>query len=126
MTRLGHMTTIGIVHPGEMGAAIGATLAAQDHTIVWASDQRSAATGARAGRAGLAAIATEVGGLLRLDAPGGPFELTATADRIDRFVGGGLRLVAYKTGAVPSQIEVAAGCAPQLRLAAAIATRCSM
>lgn len=48
------MTTIGIVHPGEMGAAIGATLAAQDHTIVWASDQRSAATSARAGRAGLA------------------------------------------------------------------------
>lgn len=48
------MTTIGIVHPGEMGAAIGATLVAADRRVVWASAGRSVTTRERAGRAGLA------------------------------------------------------------------------
>ncbi|HET6550317.1 MAG TPA: NAD(P)-binding domain-containing protein, partial [Solirubrobacter sp.] len=46
-------TTIGVLHPGEMGAAIAAALAATGADVLWASDGRSEATAARAGRAGL-------------------------------------------------------------------------
>jgi len=46
-------TTIGIVHPGEMGAAVGASLVAEGHEVLWASEGRSGATVARAEAAGL-------------------------------------------------------------------------
>jgi Domain of unknown function (DUF1932)/NAD binding domain of 6-phosphogluconate dehydrogenase len=39
---------VGLLHPGEMGAAVGAALAAAGHTVLWASDGRSEATLARA------------------------------------------------------------------------------
>jgi 3-hydroxyisobutyrate dehydrogenase-like beta-hydroxyacid dehydrogenase len=39
---------VGLLHPGEMGAAVGAALAAAGHTVLWASDGRSEATQARA------------------------------------------------------------------------------
>src|SRR4051812_21098374 len=42
------MAVIGLVHPGEMGAAIGATLRARGHDVLWASEGRSAATAQRA------------------------------------------------------------------------------
>ena len=42
-----------MVHPGEMGAAVGAALRSGGHTVLWASDGRSAATAARATEAGL-------------------------------------------------------------------------
>ncbi len=42
------MTTIGLLHPGEMGASIGAALLASGHDVVWCSADRSAATAARA------------------------------------------------------------------------------
>ena len=42
------MTTIAILHPGEMGAAIAASLAARGLRTVWASAGRSADTRARA------------------------------------------------------------------------------
>jgi len=45
--------TIAVLHPGEMGAAIGACLAARGSKIAWASDGRSAATRARAESAGM-------------------------------------------------------------------------
>jgi 3-hydroxyisobutyrate dehydrogenase-like beta-hydroxyacid dehydrogenase len=45
--------TVGIVHPGEMGAAIGAALRSTGATVLWASDGRSAATAERAANAGL-------------------------------------------------------------------------
>jgi 3-hydroxyisobutyrate dehydrogenase-like beta-hydroxyacid dehydrogenase len=45
--------TIGLVHPGEMGAAIGAALRAGGQTVLWASRGRSAATAVRAEQAGL-------------------------------------------------------------------------
>jgi 3-hydroxyisobutyrate dehydrogenase-like beta-hydroxyacid dehydrogenase len=41
---------VGLVHPGEMGAAIGNALVAAGHDVLWASDGRSAATRARAER----------------------------------------------------------------------------
>ncbi len=47
------MATIGVLHPGEMGAAVGAALREGGHDVAWASAGRSAATAARAGEAGL-------------------------------------------------------------------------
>jgi ATP-dependent helicase/nuclease subunit B len=66
-------------------------------------------------------LATEVGGTLRIETPGGPFTLTATADRIDRLGDGRLAIIDYKTGMAPGAKEVGAGLAPQLALEAAIA-----
>jgi 3-hydroxyisobutyrate dehydrogenase-like beta-hydroxyacid dehydrogenase len=45
--------SVGLVHPGEMGAAVGATLRSAGHFVSWASAGRSAATAARAAEAGL-------------------------------------------------------------------------
>lgn len=62
----------------------------------------------------------EVAGKLIFDAPGGPFSLSARADRID-ITHSGLVISDYKTGAPPSDKKVLAGAAPQLPLEAAIA-----
>jgi 3-hydroxyisobutyrate dehydrogenase-like beta-hydroxyacid dehydrogenase len=56
--------TVGLLHPGEMGAAIGAALRARGETVVWASDGRSAATLERARQAGLTDVG-DVGELCR-------------------------------------------------------------
>jgi 3-hydroxyisobutyrate dehydrogenase-like beta-hydroxyacid dehydrogenase len=45
-------TTIGVLHPGEMGEAIGAVLRCAGHDVVWASAGRSSATAQRAEAAG--------------------------------------------------------------------------
>ena len=63
---------------------------------------------------------SESEGSLTLPAPGGPFTLTAKADRIDRLAAGGFLLVDYKTGSLPSKMEIGAGFAPQLPLEGAI------
>jgi ATP-dependent helicase/nuclease subunit B len=63
----------------------------------------------------------EVAGSHAIAAPGGPFTLTAKADRIDRQADGRLVVFDYKTGTVPSAAEVLAGYAPQLPLEGAIA-----
>ena len=47
------MTVIGIVHPGEMGAAFGAVLRDAGHSVLWLSTDRSDATRSRAAEAGL-------------------------------------------------------------------------
>lgn len=44
---------IGLIHPGEMGAAVGKVLRDRGHTVLWASRQRSAETTKRAAEAGL-------------------------------------------------------------------------
>jgi len=72
-------------------------------------------------RASLAASFVEVKGEHAIDGPAGPFVLNATADRIDKLVDGTLAILDYKTGAVPSKKELAAGFAPQLPLEAAMA-----
>lgn len=46
------MPTLGLLHPGAMGASVGAA-AAHHARVLWATDGRSAATRARAERAGL-------------------------------------------------------------------------
>ena len=48
-------TTIGLLHPGEMGAAVGQSLAGAGHQVLWVPQGRSAATSARAAAAGLTA-----------------------------------------------------------------------
>ncbi|HET7807155.1 MAG TPA: DUF1932 domain-containing protein [Gaiellaceae bacterium] len=45
--------TVGLLHPGEMGAAVGAVLRGRGTRVVWASEGRSAETRARAEAAGL-------------------------------------------------------------------------
>ena len=47
--------TIGLLHPGEMGAAVGQCLVGAGHRVLWAPAGRGAATGARAAAAGLTA-----------------------------------------------------------------------
>jgi ATP-dependent helicase/nuclease subunit B len=54
---------------------------------------------------------------------GSLFRLSARADRIDRKTDGTLRLIDYKTGAVPSFDDNAASFSPQLLLEALIAER---
>jgi 3-hydroxyisobutyrate dehydrogenase-like beta-hydroxyacid dehydrogenase len=42
------VSSIGLLHPGEMGSAIGAALLENGHRVLWASDGRSGETAARA------------------------------------------------------------------------------
>ncbi|MEO1190704.1 MAG: double-strand break repair protein AddB [Pseudomonadota bacterium] len=72
-------------------------------------------------RAAIGEVRAEVSGRLELAAPGGPFLLTAQADRLELRRDGGLTLVDYKTGALPTQKAIDAGLAPQLPLEGAIA-----
>lgn len=44
---------VGLLHPGAMGASVGAALAGQGRRVLWASEGRSAATRERAEGAGL-------------------------------------------------------------------------
>ena len=68
-------------------------------------------------------VLTEKRGTLTIEAPFGPFTLTAKADRIDLRPDGALDIIDYKTGAAPGSNEVKAGFAPQLPLEAAMAAR---
>jgi 3-hydroxyisobutyrate dehydrogenase-like beta-hydroxyacid dehydrogenase len=45
--------TVGLLHPGEMGAALGAALRARGTPVLWASEGRSRETARRAAEAGL-------------------------------------------------------------------------
>ncbi len=51
-------TVIGVLHPGEMGAAIGACLTQRGLTVLWASAGRSPATADRAAAAGMRDVGT--------------------------------------------------------------------
>jgi 3-hydroxyisobutyrate dehydrogenase-like beta-hydroxyacid dehydrogenase len=46
-------SVVGLLNPGEMGAAIGAVLRQRGIDVLWASEGRSEATAARADAAGL-------------------------------------------------------------------------
>jgi len=47
------VTVVGVLHPGEMGAAVAGALRERGETVLWASAGRSAATAERAEAAGL-------------------------------------------------------------------------
>jgi 3-hydroxyisobutyrate dehydrogenase-like beta-hydroxyacid dehydrogenase len=47
------MATVGLLHPGEMGAALGSALTQRGNDVLWASAGRSDATARRADAAGL-------------------------------------------------------------------------
>ena len=51
-------TIIGLLNPGEMGAAVGQCLTSAGHTVLWASDGRGAQTAERAAAAGLTDAST--------------------------------------------------------------------
>jgi len=75
----------------------------------------------RAHRAGTVESLGELEGRLTLPGfPAGSFQLTATADRIDRLASGEFLVIDYKTGSVPTKAAISAGFAPQLPLEAAI------
>src|SRR6266496_667149 len=47
------VATVGLLHPGEMGSAVGSVLRGRGHRVVWASERRSTETRKRAEEAGL-------------------------------------------------------------------------
>ncbi|MEM9632431.1 MAG: double-strand break repair protein AddB [Pseudomonadota bacterium] len=65
----------------------------------------------------------EIGGGVELKLPGFDFRLRGRADRIDLLKSGGLSVIDYKTGQVPSQKQVDALLSPQLLLEAAMIKR---
>jgi 3-hydroxyisobutyrate dehydrogenase-like beta-hydroxyacid dehydrogenase len=73
--------SIGLLHPGEMGAAVGGCLVAAGLTVGWASERRSPASRERAERAGLAdlgrvsALASASDVLLSICPPGAAEQL---------------------------------------------------
>ncbi|WP_374513098.1 double-strand break repair protein AddB [Brevundimonas sp.] len=70
-------------------------------------------------RARGATLLIEQKGELTFEAPGGPFTLTARADRIE-LDAHGAAVMDFKTGTAPTQAQVVQGFAPQLTLTAAI------
>lgn len=80
----------------------------------WLIDQE------RARRLGTIESLSECEGSWTLQGRGGPFTITAKADRIDRLAEGGFLLVDYKTGSVPPVKQVQTGFALQLPLEGAI------
>ncbi len=74
-------------------------------------------------RPGLIESVAETRGELVLSLAGcRPFTLRGKADRIDRLKTGGLAIIDYKTGGVPSDRQIENGHAPQLPLEAVIAS----
>ncbi len=71
-------------------------------------------------RLGVIESLSECEGSWTLPARGGPFTITAKADRIDRLADGGFLLVDYKTGSIPQAKQVQTGFALQLPLEGAI------
>ena len=54
------IATVGLLHPGAMGAAVGRVLTQTGRTVLWASEGRSAESGARAREADLQDAGTVV------------------------------------------------------------------
>jgi double-strand break repair protein AddB len=71
-------------------------------------------------RADAIPVATEVKGEMELELPGGPFTISARADRIDRRDDGRVLVYDYKTGSRPSPDQIKARFAQQIQLQAAI------
>ncbi len=72
-------------------------------------------------RMGVAQVLSQVGGELTIAMSGGPFTIRGSADRIDLREDGAVAIYDYKSGALPSEADIATFKAPQLSLAALIA-----
>jgi ATP-dependent helicase/nuclease subunit B len=72
-------------------------------------------------RTNIVRVLTELRGSLTIEAPAGPFILTARADRIDLTSTGLLAIYDYKSGSAPSESAVSTFRSPQLPLEALIA-----
>jgi ATP-dependent helicase/nuclease subunit B len=72
---------------------------------------------------GFQPLAIETSGVLAINAPEGPFALSARVDRIDLRPDGALDIIDFKTGTLPGVKEVRCGFAPQLPLQAVMAAR---
>ena len=72
-------------------------------------------------RMGVAQVLSQVGGELTIAMNGGPFTIRGSADRIDLREDGAVAIYDYKSGALPSEADIATFKAPQLSLAALIA-----
>jgi 3-hydroxyisobutyrate dehydrogenase-like beta-hydroxyacid dehydrogenase len=83
------VSTVGILHPGAMGAAVGALLREAGHDVLWASDGRSEASAERARRAGLAdagsvtALAARAEVILAICPPDAAIGLAASVPRFE-------------------------------------------
>lgn len=99
--------TIGLLHPGSMGAAFGAQLRVRRHTVLWCPDGRSDATRRRAEDAGLEAAAlpelvSRCDVLLSLCPPAAAEELAAAVAE----VGAGSKALYVEANAVaPSRVQ---------------------
>jgi len=106
-------------------AAFGAALERPDvHAFWWPRFKRIAAwivEQERERRGGIARVLGEARGRAVLDAPAGPFELHAKADRVEVNRDGSLALIDYKTGVRPANKAAREGKAPQLALEGVIA-----
>ncbi|MBB3773505.1 ATP-dependent helicase/nuclease subunit B [Angulomicrobium tetraedrale] len=92
------------------------------HALWWARFERlvpRVIAWEQARRPGTRRIFAEVYG--RLELPGGRFSLTGRADRIEQLRDGGLAIVDFKTGAVPTARQTKVHYSPQLPLEAAMA-----
>ena len=78
------MATVGMLHPGAMGSAVGAALVGVGHEVIWCRDGRSSATAARADAAGLravdwlAALAGDAAVIISLCPPAAAFDVAAS------------------------------------------------
>lgn len=124
-------------HPGELPADAEARLLAigreafepyshrpEVRALWWPRFEQVArwvVTEERERRPRLDGLRAEVRGRLELETGAGVFVLEARADRIERWPGGGLVVLDYKTGALPQKRDVACGRQPQLPLEGAIA-----
>ncbi|MDZ7799972.1 MAG: DUF1932 domain-containing protein [Trueperaceae bacterium] len=82
---------IGLLHPGAMGAAVGAALRAAGHEVLWASEGRSPATLERADAAGLVDAGSIDALAVRCDAVVSVCPPHAAQDVVDRVLGAGFR-----------------------------------
>jgi len=85
-----------------------------DFFLAFERETRGAVAEIRVERQGATAVAL---------ANGGPFKLSARADRIDVLRSGAARLIDYKSGTLPLARDVMAGFSPQLTLEAAMLAR---
>jgi 3-hydroxyisobutyrate dehydrogenase-like beta-hydroxyacid dehydrogenase len=84
------IATVGLLHPGAMGAAVGMVLIKTGRAVLWASDGRSAQSAARAEQAGLHDAGTATALAQRSDVVlsiGPPHGALDTARAMGRFTG---------------------------------------